>query len=139
MFAAVRADNVDFPLLLHIAGATILVGALVVALVFAVSGSPSRLTFRALLWAAVPSFIVMRVAAEWVANKEGYTGDGLPDWLDIGRMVSDPAALAIFIATIIAGVSSRKGGMTSNWVTGFTGLAIVLALVAVWAMTAKPT
>src|SRR5206468_4738800 len=105
MFSAVRADNVDFPLLLHIAGATILVGALVVALVFAASGSPSRLTFRALLWAAIPAFIVMRGAAEWVADKEGYSGDHPPDWIDIGRLVSDPAALAISIAVIVAGVS----------------------------------
>lgn len=139
MIAAIRADNVDFPLLLHVGAATILVGALIAALIFAISGSPSRLTFRALLWAALPAFIVMRVSAEWVVDKEGYTDDHLPNWIDIGRIVSDPAALALIIALIVAGLGARKGGTTSKWVTGLISLIIVLALVAVWAMTAKPS
>lgn len=139
MFAAVRADNVDLPLLLHVGAAMILVGSLVVALIIAASGSPSRPVFRALLWVALPSFVVMRAAAEWVRDKEGYTGDQLPDWLDISRAISDPSLLLIVVATVIAGVGASKGGATSRWVTGLVSITLVLALVSVWAMTVKPT
>jgi hypothetical protein len=139
MFAAVRPDDVDLPLLIHIGGAVVLVGALVVALVFAASGSPSRLAYRALLWAALPSFIVMRASAEWVRHKDGYTGDHLPSWIDIGRTISDPALLLVIIATVIAGVGAKHGGTTSKWVTGLVSVTIILALVGVWAMTVKPS
>jgi hypothetical protein len=139
MFAAVRPDDFDFPLLIHVGGAVLLVGALITALIFAVSQSPSRLTFRALLWAAIPSFIVMRVSAEWVAHKEGLTGNDLPSWVNIGHIVSDPAALAIIIATVIAGVGAKNGGTTSKWVAGLVSLTVGLSLVAVWAMTTKPS
>lgn len=139
MLALLRPDNIDLPLFVHVAGALVLVGTLVAALVMAVSGSPSRLTFRALLWAAIPAWIVMRGGAEWVADKEGLADlEDPPSWIDIGFMTSDPAFLAILIATVIAGLSSRKGAVTSRWVSGLISFSVVLALVAVWAMTAKP-
>ena len=46
--------------------------------------------YRVLLYAALPSFIVMRVAAEWVADKEGYSDlpdDAIPDWIGIGYII----------------------------------------------------
>jgi hypothetical protein len=140
MLAAVRADNLDFPLFLHVVAATILVGSLVTGLVFAVSGSSSRLTFRSLLWAAIPSWIVMYAGAMWISDKEGLNDlPSDPSWLGIGHMTAEPALLAIVIATVIAGLSAKKAGPTSKWVTGLISLAILLALVAVWAMTTKPT
>ena len=72
MLAIVRADSVNFPLFVHVAGAMLLVGTLaaaVAALVLARSdggGSLQRLSFRTLLWGAIPTFIVMRAGAEWV-------------------------------------------------------------------------
>jgi hypothetical protein len=137
MLAALRPNDLDFPLLLHVGAATILVGSLMTALVMAGSGSHSRLTFRALLWAAVPAWIVMNVAAEWLVDKEGLDDD--PTWIGIGYMAADIGALAIIAATIIAGVSARRGNTTSRWVTGLTAFTIILALVAIWAMTTKPT
>jgi hypothetical protein len=140
MFAAVRPDDWNVALLIHVASSMVLVGALLTALVFAVSQSRSKLTFRALLWAAIPSWIAMYASALWVADKEGLSDlDDEPAWLGIGFMTSEPAFLAILIATVIAGLSARKGGTTSKWVTGLISIAIILALVAVWAMTTKPS
>lgn len=141
MLAAVRPDDWNIELLIHIAGAMVLVGALLTALILAVSGSPSRLTFRALLWAAIPAWFVMRIFAEVIATSEGLTGKGKeePTWVVIGYMTSEPAFIAMLIATIVAGVSSRRGGTTSKWVTGLIAFSIILSLVAVWAMTTKPS
>ena len=140
MVAAVRPDDWNIELLLHVAGAMVLVGSLLTALIFAVSGSPARLTFRALLWAAIPSWFVMRVFGQLIADKEGLLDlKEEPAWVGIGFMTSEPALLAILIATVIAGLSARKGGTTSKWVTGLISISIILALVAVWAMTTKPS
>lgn len=140
MLAAVRPDDWNIELLIHVAGAMVLVGALLTALIFAVSGSPSRLTFRALLWAAIPSWFVMRIFGQTIADKEGLLDlKEEPAWVGIGFMTSEPALLAILIATVIAGLSARKGGSTSKWVTGLISFSIILSLVAVWAMTTKPS
>lgn len=140
MFAAARPDNLDFALFVHVAGATVLVGALVTALVFSVSGSPSRLTFRALLWTAVPSWFVMYAGALWIADKEGLNDIAEePDWLGIGHMTADLSFLFIAIAVIIAGLSARKAGKTSTWVSALISVCLILSLIAIWAMTTKPS
>ena len=84
MLATIRPDSWDFPLLLHVLGAMLLVGTLVLAasaLVLAWrdgNASLVRLGYRSLLLGALPAWIVMRGAAEWIADKEGLTGDERP-------------------------------------------------------------
>ena len=112
----IRPDSWDFPLLLHVLGAMLLVGALVLAasaLVLAWrdgSASLVRLGYRSLLIGALPAWIVMRGAAEWIADKEGLTGDEVPSWVDIGYSIADPGLLLLLISTVLAGLAVRRAG-----------------------------
>ena len=155
MLAAVRPDSWNLPLFLHVLGAMVAVGALVLALVYLAgawkdrSAGSLRAAYRALVWGALPGFVVMRVAAQWLYAEEKL--DDLPTepaWVGIGYAVGDAGLLFLLIATIVAGVSSRRavaaGDASGNTVairvaSGFAGLMLVAYLVAVWAMTAKPT
>src|SRR5206468_4037625 len=93
--ATIRPDACNFPLLLHVLGAMLLVGALILAssaLILAWrDGSPAlvRLGYRSLLIGALPAWILMRVGAEWIASKEDLTGSNTPSWVDIGYNTAD--------------------------------------------------
>ena len=138
------------PLFVHVLGAMVLVGALLLAatsLAGASRGGPvltTRLAFRTLLWAAFPAYIVMRVGAQLIADKEGYKGNNDPSWLGIGFAAADGGLLLLIIATVLLGLAARRakrgGGGAGLTRAGqiVVGLLIVLDLVAVWAMSAKP-
>lgn len=148
----IRPDSWEFPLLLHVLGAMLLVGTLVLAasaLVLARrdgSAAMLRLGYRSLLIGALPAWIVMRVGAEWVADKEGLTGDEVPSWVDIGYSVSEPGLLLLLIATVLAGLALRRAGRAgsssgdglSGVSTALVSLLLVAYLVAIWAMTTRP-
>jgi uncharacterized membrane protein len=150
--ATVRPDSWNFPLFLHVAGAMVLVGALVVvawALVKAWRGDAAgftRLAYRTLLYVAIPSFIVMRAGAQWIADKEGILDSKSdPSWIGIGFGTSDLGLVLLIAATITAGVAARRlarePGTTSKNARAaavLTIIPLVLYLVAIWAMTAKP-
>jgi hypothetical protein len=141
--AIVRADSVNFPLLLHVGGAMVMVGALaaaVVVLVVAQRGQAGalRLAFRTLLIGAIPAYIVMRVGAEWSASEANVDEDAA--WVGIGYMVADGGLLLLIVATVLAGLAARRSAAG-----GFVRAANVLTLiviagyaVALWAMTTKP-
>jgi hypothetical protein len=150
-FGAHRAAEAKLPLFLHILGAMVLVGALLLAVTALIaawrSGSPrfTRLAYMTLFYAALPGYIVFRIGAEWVADKEGYSNAKLT-WLDIGYSIGDGGALLLLISLVIGGVSVRrmnKGGTPSpiaaRVVTGLVSVTLIAYLVAVWAMTTKPT
>ena len=150
--ATVRPDDWNFPLLLHVFGAMTLVGVLVLATASLAaawnsgSGPLTRLGFRALLWAGLPAWILNRVGAEWVADKEGLNTDDPPNWIDIGYMVSDPGLLLLIAATVLAGIGARRAGRGTGSAASLDRVAAVLLaisvvayLVAVWAMTTMPT
>jgi uncharacterized membrane protein len=155
--ATIRPDDWNFALFLHVLGAMVMVGALVLALGYLVvawrarSADSVRLGFRALLYGAFPGFIVMRVTAQWIYSKEGL--DDLPtdpSWVGIGFSIADGGLLVLLIATIVAGVGSRRaraangGGTAAAGTTGvrvsavLVGVLVVAYVVALWAMTAKP-
>jgi len=149
--ALLRADDTIVPLFLHIFGAMILVGALglsAVSLIAAwksLSPALTRLGFMTLFYGALPGYIVFRVGAEWIADKEGYSDSDLT-WIGIGYGVSDMGFLLLLISLIIGGVSVRRmnrGGQPSavsaRIATGLVSLVLIGYLVAVWAMTVKPT
>ena len=151
MLAAIRPDAWSFPLLLHVLGAMLLVGALVLAasaLILARrdgSAALLRLGYRSLMLGALPAWIVMRGAAEWIADKEGLTGDEVPSWVDIGYVIAEPSLLVLLIATVLAGLALRRGGSAGNRGDGLSRASTVLVslllaayLVAVWAMTTQP-
>jgi hypothetical protein len=142
VLAAIRPDSWGLPLFLHILGAMLLVGALVLVLV-ALAGRDVRLGYRALLLGVVPGWIVMRGAAEWIAEKEHVNDlDPTPSWVDIGYSVADPLLLLIIISTVCAGIAARRqrtGGPLRGTALVLTGIMLVAAVVAIWAMSTKPT
>jgi hypothetical protein len=150
--AVIRPDDWNFPLLLHVLGAMTLVGALVLATTSLAaawnSGSAAltRLGYRALLWAALPAWVLNRVGAEWIADKEGLNTDDAPNWVDIGYMVSDPGLLLLIAATVLSGIGARRASRGTGSAasldriaTVLLGISVVAYLVAVWAMTTQPT
>jgi hypothetical protein len=146
----IRADNTILPLFLHILGAMVLVGALTLSSVSLIgawrngSAALTRLAYLSLFYAALPGYIVFRVGAEWIADKEHLT-DSNDTWIGIGYGVSDIGALLLIISLVIGGISIRRmnrGGQPSpiaaRIVTGLVSLVLIAYLVAVWAMTTKP-
>jgi hypothetical protein len=147
---------VEFPLLLHILGASILVGGLITALSLQLVGwareTPggaamlARLGFLSLLVLALPGWILMRVGAQWIWSEQGW--DDVPEepaWLGIGWITGDLGGLLILIALILAGVGARRlrksGGTTSGLIrsaTVLTAITLIAYVVTVWAMSAKP-
>jgi hypothetical protein len=150
--AAIRPDSWNLALLLHVLGAMLLVGALVLAasaLVLARrdgSATLLRLGYRSLLIGALPAWIVMRAAAEWIADKEELTGDDVPNWVDLGYSIADPGLVLMLAATVLAGLAMRRalragsagGGGFSLTSTVLVWLLVIAYLVAIWAMTTKP-
>lgn len=155
VLAADRLSEWELPLFIHVLGAMVLVGALVLAVVYLVpawrGGSLADVTagFRVLLYAALPAYIVMRVAAEWVADKEGFSdlpADAIPSWIDIGYITGDLSALLLIISLIAGGITLRRarraeggsGAVSMRVPTVLVTVMLVAFLVAIWAMTTKP-
>lgn len=153
MIALLRPDEFSHPLLLHVFGAMVLVGALVAAgaaLLQAARVGPgegaglSRFGFRTLLFAALPAFILMRVGAQWVASEEGLA-DSEALWIVLGYISTEAGLLVLIAATVTAGLTARRfaRGDARTWVTRaaplLTLLMVAVYLVVLWAMTAKPS
>jgi hypothetical protein len=150
VLAAIRPDSWNFPLFLHVAGAMVLVGGVVAATaalgVARGDGRLLRLGYRSLLVVALPGYLVMRGAAEWIADKEGFNESGAPDpaWLGIGFGVADLGALLLIIALVTGGIGAsrmRKGGGGAGLLKATMVISIVLLVaytIAVWAMAGKP-
>jgi hypothetical protein len=145
LLAAIRPDDWNLPLFLHILSAGMLFGAVVLAAV-SVAGDTQgglRLGFRSLLLAGIPAWIAMRLSAQWIASKEGYLEEGVevPAWIDIGFATSEGSFLFLIAATVCAGIASRRGrggGLRTATVV-LVGITIVAYVVALWAMSTKPT
>jgi hypothetical protein len=156
VLAALRPDSWNLALLVHVGGAMVLVGGAFTALVALllswrapgdreVAGY-ARLAFRALLFAALPGWIAMRIGAEWIYSKEGWADNpDEPSWLGFGYITADGGGFFLLLALIVGGIGARRlgrgGGDSSVLARIATVLAAVLlafCLVAVWAMSAKP-
>jgi hypothetical protein len=149
-FAAVRPDDWNLALLVHVLGAMVLVALLASAAVLLVVAlraedrTPTvRFAFRTLLIGAIPAYLVMRVGAEWIASKE-HLEDSEASWIGIGYSVADGGLLLLIVMTVLAGLAyrrARRGGAPRTllrWTTGLTLLLIVAYGVALWAMATKP-
>jgi hypothetical protein len=149
VLALIRPDAWNFPLLLHVLGAMVMVGALILgasALILAWrNGDPGlvRLGFRSLLYGALPAFIVMRVGAEWIASKEDLT-DSNDAWIGIGFSTSDAGLVLILLSLLLAGLAVRRVksgarvGALARVPAVLVAILAVAFLVTVWAMTTKP-
>ncbi len=148
--ALVRPDSWNFPLFLHVLGAAIFVAVLVIVAVLLISAARGgdrvgtlRFAFRTLLYGGLPSYIVFRVGAEWVADKEGLA-DSNAAWIGIGYGVSDLGLLLLIVVTVLVALAGRRArsdppreGLVRP-ATAITLLLIFAYAVALWAMSAKP-
>jgi hypothetical protein len=109
----------------------------------AVGSRNPRLGFRALLFAAIPSWIVMRVSAQWILSEEGLDeADEPPAWVDIGFVTSEPTFLLIVIAAVCSGIAARRartGGGLRTATLVLVGISLAAYVVAIWAMSTKPS
>jgi hypothetical protein len=149
-----RPNDVNVPLFLHVLGAMLLVGTLLVVAVALLvrrrdEGDTVALTrfgLRTLLIGVVPSYILMRVGAQWTESAED-----LPDiveesaWIGIGYITADAGILLLVISIVLAVIGLRRlsrpegGGTRAARAVGvISTLLLVAYLVAVWAMSAKP-
>ena len=153
--AVTRDPEVNFPLLLHVLGAGLLVGTLLVVVVAILVGwrqtepgdaaASTRFGLRALLLGVVPTYVLMRIGAQWTEAVED-----LPEqveesaWLGIGYVTADLGAVLILVSIVLAAIGLRRLRRGPSLALGRAVgvIAVVLLgayLVAMWAMTAKPS
>jgi uncharacterized membrane protein len=156
MLAAIRPDDWNFPLLLHVLGASVLLGALITAVTAQLLAwkrqTPAdvlplaRFSFRTLLFVAIPAWFLMRVAGEWVASKGWNDVAPEPAWLGIGYITAEGGGLFLLISVILAGLGARqlarsngeRGATLVRVATVLSVLLVIAYVVATWAMSAKP-
>ena len=148
----IRPDSWNLPLLLHVGGAMALVASVTVAAVALIQGwrtsdpsaaSLKRFGARTLLYAAIPSFFVMRIAAEWILSKEHLENSNAA-WIGDGFLAGDAGGLLLLIATIVANIAVRRDpgsglGKLAKVGASLSVVLIALYVFAVWAMTTKPS
>jgi hypothetical protein len=152
---AIRPDDWNFPLLLHVAGAMLLVGTLLVA-VWALLVAPrradgadvgvglTRLGWWTLLAGVLPSFLLMRLAGQWIASKEGLD-ESNATWIDVGYFTGDLGLPVLLVTLVLGGLGARRarranegGGGLATAAGALAAILLIAYLVAVWAMTTKP-
>jgi hypothetical protein len=133
-----------WPLFLHVFGAIALFGATGAAalLGWAAWRKPlpvlARSTFWALLAAALPAWIVMRVDAQWIYSSEGWSGHDDPSWIGIGFAVADAGLVFLIVTTALAFWWTRSGhALVGRVVAGLTSLYLAALVLAWLAMSAK--
>jgi hypothetical protein len=157
MLAAIRPDSWNYALFLHVLGAMVLVGALVTAVTAQLLGwrqaapgdslTYARVSFKTLLLVGIPAWFAMRIGAEWIYSKEGWADvPSEPSWLGVGYITADLGGVLLLISVILAGFGTRRLARAAGGVSNLSRFAGVLAiialvayLVAVWAMSAKPS
>ena len=117
MVLAIRPDSWNFPLLLHVGGAMLLVASLTVAIVAFVQswreqdpdGSAQLFRFGALtmFFAALPAYFVMRVGAQWILSRE-HLENSNASWIGIGFGTSDFGGLILIVTLILTGIALRR-------------------------------
>jgi cytochrome b561 len=139
-------------LFLHVGGAMALVASLVVAsytiMIARQRGDQPAAVFayRTLWRFTLPAYLVMRIGAQWIVSKE-HLENSNDAWVGIGFGVSDLGLLLLIIGLVLTGLMARRakrgtsvaGATPLAGAAALSGLLIVMYLVAVWAMTTKPT
>jgi hypothetical protein len=134
-----------WPLFLHVIGAMALVGAiLAVALVAWVAWRrPDLAVLRRTAWTslvvvALPSYVVMRGAGQWIYSKEGFSGKNDPTWLGVGFGVAD---MGLLLLLVMIGVAFwwRRGAkpVAGRIVAVLSSVYLVLLAIAWLAMSGK--
>jgi hypothetical protein len=143
--ALLRPTEWELPLFFHVLGAMVMTGATLLALTAlaaswrADDAGALRLGYRALLLGALPGWLVMRVFAQFTLEESPWADDE-PGWIVVGFITSEPGLLLLVIATVLAGISSRRaaGGTRARAAVVLTAISLAMYAVTVWAMTTKP-
>ncbi|MFL5963010.1 MAG: hypothetical protein ACJ757_08990 [Gaiellaceae bacterium] len=134
-----------WPLFLHVLGAMALVGAvLAVAVVSWVAWRRPdvavlrRAAWAALVFVALPAYVVMRGGGQWIYSKEGFSGNNDPTWLGVGFGVAD-AGLLLLLITIGLAYWWRRGAkpLAGRLVAVLSSIYLVLLAIAWLAMSGK--
>ncbi|MDQ3992465.1 MAG: hypothetical protein M3229_02280 [Actinomycetota bacterium] len=149
--AIVRPSDWEVPLFVHVLGAMLLVGGLVVVAVSLLlarrragedAAALAGLAYRTLFLLVLPAFVAMRIGAQWVVSETGYD-ESDPDWVGVGYVTSDLGAVLLVGALVVAGIALRgraaRGAALARVVMILSLLLIAAYVVAIWAMTTKPT
>jgi hypothetical protein len=148
LLATVRPDSWNLPLLTHVLGAMILVGATMTSgslLAFARGDARLlRLGYWTLVVVGLPSYVLMWGGAHWIYAREGL--DDAPidlTWVTIGFAVAEVGAVLFAAALIIGAIGVRRlrdGGGAGLLKAAMVVTLVLLAafVVAVWAMAGKP-
>ena len=151
MVAVIRPSSWNPLLFIHIFGAMLLVATMVLAIYSLVLARrrgdepATRFAFRTLLMGVLPAYIVMRVGAQLIVDKEKLS-DSKATWIGIGFGASDFGALLLLAMIVLTGLALRsakqgtaiKGATRLTIAAVLSGLVMVLYVVAIYAMTAKP-
>jgi hypothetical protein len=153
MLAAIRPDIQDFALLLHLVGATVVFGALLTSATSLVLARGEtrllRLGYFSLLFVGLPGLILLRLAGQWLYQLQKW--DDLPSqfaqptWLDIGFIVADWGGILFVLALVLGWVGihrlrTDRGGTLLLRATMVISIVLIVGyVVAVWAMTGKPS
>ena len=148
LVGAIRPGDENVALLLHILGATILVGGLLTAASFLALARESanllRFGYVTLLAAALPGWIGMFAGAEWIYRAQDRADEPIDSaWVLTGFLVAELGGALLLAALILGGVGVRRlhAGKGRGLLEATMAISIVLLvanLVAVWAMAAKP-
>jgi uncharacterized membrane protein len=149
-----RPSDMEFPLFVHVLGAMLLVGMLLLVAWALVSGwrqgrtergtTLTRFGLRMLLIGVVPSYIVMRVGAQWTEAAADYPDEFDPGWIGIGYITADLGAVLTLISIILAVIGLRRlrsdapQPVVARVVTVLSLLMVAAYLIAIFAMTTKP-
>ena len=134
-----------WPLFLHVLGAMTLFGAVLTAAIAAYvawrrpeGALLGRVAFRALVFVGVPAYVVMRVGAQWIADKEGFGGDSDPTWVTIGMSVADAGLLLLLAAIGVSFWWQRSRKPVAGRIVAVLSSLYLLALAVAWlAMSGK--
>jgi hypothetical protein len=148
LLAVIRPDDQNFPLLLHVAGATILVGGLLAgASTLAYARGETRflrLGYWTLLMVALPGLILMRIGAQWIYTKQGWDDvEDEPAWIAIGGVTADIGGLLFLVSLAVGGfgIYRLREGKGAGLLKATMVVALILLaayVVAAWAMAGKP-
>jgi hypothetical protein len=142
MLAIVRPDSWNFPLFLHVLGATAVTGATAATVVAAAAAQKwpwlRPVVFRTSVAVVLPAWLLMRLGGAWADSREPIGDDST--WLGIGYIVGDAGLVLLIAVAILSWIGKRRPerGWPEKAVAGIAGIYFVALLVAMFAMSGKP-
>ena len=145
MIAVFQHGTGNLALFLHVLGATVLFGALLVFVALVLLGrrrpERRRLLFRTWLFLVLPAYIAMRVGAEWIYSREKKDLPGLDDagWIGTGYIVADAGAVLLLVVGISAFFAARREGRGRAALVagGISAIYLAALAVAMFVMSTK--